>query len=91
MAHRTYLDYIEEKGILPLQVFEHRPSVASRYTDWFIPVHAKCKRFCSNVSVQINTKVFIIPYHLHSVPVHSANCAETYTVACRRVLSSAPL
>jgi hypothetical protein len=34
---------------------------------------------------------FLIPFYLQSVPVHSANCVETYTVACRRVLSSAPL
>jgi hypothetical protein len=34
---------------------------------------------------------FVIPFHLQSVPVHSANCVKTYTVPCRRVLSSAPL
>jgi hypothetical protein len=34
---------------------------------------------------------FLIPFYLQSVLVHSANCVKTYTVACRRVLSSAPL
>jgi hypothetical protein len=34
---------------------------------------------------------FVIPFHLQYVIVHSANCVETYTVACGRVLSSAPL
>jgi hypothetical protein len=34
---------------------------------------------------------FFIPLYLQSVSVHSANCAKTYAVACRRVLSSAPL
>jgi hypothetical protein len=33
----------------------------------------------------------VIPIYLQSVPVHSANGAKTYTVECRRVLSSAPL
>jgi hypothetical protein len=30
-------------------------------------------------------------FYLQSVPVHSANCIKTYTVACRGVLSSASL
>jgi hypothetical protein len=30
-------------------------------------------------------------FHSQSVPVHSANCVRTCTVARRRVLSSAPL
>jgi hypothetical protein len=34
---------------------------------------------------------FIIPFYLESVPVLSADCVKTYTVACRRVFSSAPL
>jgi hypothetical protein len=34
---------------------------------------------------------FVISFYLQSVLVHSANCVLTYTVACRRVLSSAPL
>jgi hypothetical protein len=34
---------------------------------------------------------FVIPFYVQCVPVHSANCVETYAVACRRVLSSAPL
>jgi hypothetical protein len=34
---------------------------------------------------------FVFPFYLQSVPVHSANFVQTYTVACRRVLSSAPL
>jgi hypothetical protein len=33
----------------------------------------------------------VIPFCLQSVPVHSANCVNTYTVECRRVLSSATL
>jgi hypothetical protein len=33
----------------------------------------------------------IIPLYLKSLPVHSANCVKTWTVACRRVLSNAPL
>jgi hypothetical protein len=33
----------------------------------------------------------VIPFHLQSVPVHAANCDKTHTVACRRVLTSAPL
>jgi hypothetical protein len=35
--------------------------------------------------------IFVIPFHLQSVQVHSANCVKIYTVACRRVLSSALL
>jgi hypothetical protein len=35
--------------------------------------------------------LFEIPFDLQFVPVHSANCVKTYTVACRRVLTSAPL
>jgi hypothetical protein len=26
---------------------------------------------------------FVIPFYLQSVPVHSANCVKTYTMACR--------
>jgi hypothetical protein len=38
------------------------------------------------------TPFFCNPFYLQSVLVHSANCVENmYTVACRRVLSSAPL
>jgi hypothetical protein len=33
----------------------------------------------------------VIPFYLQSVPVHSANGVNMYTVACRRGLSSAPL
>jgi hypothetical protein len=33
---------------------------------------------------------FIILFYLQSVPVHS-NSVKTYIVACRRVLSKAPL
>jgi hypothetical protein len=33
----------------------------------------------------------VIPFHLISVPVHSANCVEIYAVACRIGLSSALL
>jgi hypothetical protein len=40
----------------------------------------------------LNVKVFcVIPFYLQSVPVHSVNCVKMYTIACRRVLSSAPL
>jgi pyoverdine/dityrosine biosynthesis protein Dit1 len=40
--------------------------------------------------ISLFTDLFlVIPLYLQSVPVHSANCAKTYTVACRRVLSSA--
>jgi hypothetical protein len=35
--------------------------------------------------------VLVIPFHLQSVPVHSANCVKTCAVACRNVLGSAPL
>jgi hypothetical protein len=35
--------------------------------------------------------IFVIPFYLQSVPVHSANCVKTYTMACRRVLSNALL
>jgi hypothetical protein len=34
---------------------------------------------------------FVIPFCLQYVPVHSANCVKTYTMARRRVLDSAPL
>jgi hypothetical protein len=34
---------------------------------------------------------FVTAFYLQSVAVHSANCVKTYTVACRRVLSGAPL
>jgi hypothetical protein len=35
--------------------------------------------------------LFIIKFYLQSALVHSANCVKTYTVACRRVLSSTSL
>jgi hypothetical protein len=41
--------------------------------------------------LKLHTSFFVIPLYLQAVPVHSANCVRTYTVACRRVLSSAPL
>jgi hypothetical protein len=34
---------------------------------------------------------FVLQFYLQSALVHSANCVKTYTVACRKVLSSAPL
>jgi hypothetical protein len=33
----------------------------------------------------------VIPFYLQSEPVYSANCVKTYSVACRRVLSSVSL
>jgi hypothetical protein len=33
----------------------------------------------------------ITTFYLQSVPVHLANCVKTYTMACKRMLSSAPL
>jgi hypothetical protein len=36
-------------------------------------------------------RFFVIPFYLQSVLVHLANCIETYTMACGRVLSSALL
>jgi hypothetical protein len=40
-----------------------------------------------------DVKIFFvaIPFYLQYVPVHSTNCVRTYTVACRRVLSSVAL
>jgi hypothetical protein len=32
----------------------------------------------------------VIPFYSQSAPVHSANCVETYTAACRRAFSRAP-
>jgi hypothetical protein len=40
---------------------------------------------------QIKVFFCVIPFYLQSVPVHSATCVQTYTMAWRRVLSSAPL
>jgi hypothetical protein len=34
---------------------------------------------------------FCNPFYMQSILVHSANCVQTYAVACRRVLTSAPL
>jgi hypothetical protein len=34
---------------------------------------------------------FIIPFYLQYVPIKSANCVNSYAVACRRVLISATL
>jgi hypothetical protein len=45
----------------------------------------------SNKTNVVKGFFFVIPFHLQSVPIQSANCVKTYTVACRRVLSSAPL
>jgi hypothetical protein len=46
---------------------------------------------CVGLQIQAYKLIFVTPFYLQSMPVHSANCARTYTVACRRVLSSAPL
>jgi hypothetical protein len=35
--------------------------------------------------------IFVIPFYLQSVQVHSANRIEMYTMPCGRVLSSGPL
>jgi hypothetical protein len=43
------------------------------------------------VSKLCQTGFYIMPFYSQSVPVHSANCVETYTVACRRVFSNALL
>jgi hypothetical protein len=41
--------------------------------------------------LQLKKFFFVIPFYLQSAPVHSANCVKTYTVASRRVFSSALL
>jgi hypothetical protein len=71
-----------------------------------IPVSGKqCNRLlncrCSATCVQVTINIYllyslelsflVISFYLQSVLVHSANCVKTYTVACRRVLSSASL
>jgi hypothetical protein len=33
--------------------------------------------------------IFVIPFYLQSVKVHSANCVKIYTTACRSELNSA--
>jgi hypothetical protein len=40
---------------------------------------------------RLEDSIFVIPFYLQSVPVHSANCVKTYTMALRRVHSSSPL
>jgi hypothetical protein len=32
---------------------------------------------------------FLIQFYLQAMPLHSANCVETYAMSCRRVPSSA--
>jgi hypothetical protein len=57
-----------------------------------------CNLLCSGLGCICLTKLkakdeyfFVIPFYLPSVSVHSANCVKIYAVACRRVLSNAPL
>jgi hypothetical protein len=38
-----------------------------------------------------NQEFCVISFHLQSVLVHSENCVKTYAMACRTVVSSAPL
>jgi hypothetical protein len=44
-----------------------------------------------NEVMQQTTILFVIPFNLQSVQVHSANCVKMYKMACRRGLSSALL
>jgi hypothetical protein len=48
-------------------------------------------RDSSVIGVRPQYIFFVIPFYLQSVPVYSANCVKTYTVACIRVLSRASL
>jgi hypothetical protein len=41
------------------------------------------------MSTIILKSFFVIPFYLQSVELHSANCVKTYTMACKRGLSSA--
>jgi hypothetical protein len=52
---------------------------------WF-----KHSTITSNI-VYCYSDFFAIQFFLRSVPVHSANCVKTYTVACRRVFSTTPV
>jgi hypothetical protein len=49
------------------------------------------KKFLLEWYCSVTVIFFVIPIYLQSVPAHSANCVKTYTMACRRVLSSVPL
>jgi hypothetical protein len=46
---------------------------------------------CPMVGFDISSVFFVIPFYLKSVPVHSANCVKTYTMACGGELISTPL
>jgi hypothetical protein len=39
----------------------------------------------------LHTFFFVIPFYLQSVPVHSANCIKTYTIACKKGAHSSSL
>jgi hypothetical protein len=48
-------------------------------------------KLCWQQDEVIQKALFLIPFYLQSVLVHSANDVKTYTLACRRVLTSALL
>jgi hypothetical protein len=61
------------------------------FSVWFLPRLCDGHRQVSHQPMVSSSFFVIIPFYLQSVPVHSANCVKTYTVARRRVLSSALL
>jgi hypothetical protein len=74
-------------GIEPWMIISvHSALVCGRLNENMAMQSLKSECCCSFWSF-----VFVIPFHLQSLPAHSANCVKTYPVACRRVLSIAPL
>jgi hypothetical protein len=54
-------------------------------------LHVRQSALLRSAHTSQKTSFDVIPFYSQFVPVHSANCVKTYTVACRRVLSSVPL
>jgi hypothetical protein len=47
-----------------------------------------CKEAGGRFDLNALNNFFVIPFYLQSVQVHSANCVNIYTVACRREFSN---
>jgi hypothetical protein len=81
------------------------PSVLQHYgqtAHWNVAASQACAvhfsrlcRLCSWCSRHVNERnrlhPFAVPFCLQSVPLHPTNCVTIYTVACRRMVSSALL
>jgi hypothetical protein len=86
MGARRVTSPVNMANARTLSIFDS--SVNDYNLDWNIDTSTqRLSEICS----VMKTFLFVIPFYLQSVLVHSANCVNTYTVACRRVLSSAPL